>query len=113
MKPKPLLLCLALLTGLIACVAFSRTTPRLHAPAIRVRSEADRVQTLENLRAAWETRPATVSPENEQAERAFLNRVMWFVRGTQGRETYDDACQFWNECYRDHAERYRDFIDDN
>jgi hypothetical protein len=81
------------------------------APTIRIKTAAERRESLEALRAAWNARPEAVSTANEKAERYFLNRLIYFVRSTRGQEVYGDACRLWNECYHEHSSRYRDFVD--
>ena len=69
--------------------------PRLTAPPLHWNSPEERSETLYALRDAWDTRPLTLSKENNRAERAFLNRLIVF-------------CGFWNTCYRDHVQYYGD-----
>ena len=74
-------------------------------PAVSVRTADDRRESLEALKAAWYSRPAQSSPQNERSERFFLNRLGSFVQRTRGQEIYGTACGLWNTCVRDHAAR--------
>lgn len=98
------------LAGLLLGAGFGGE-PSFAPPAIHIKTAAERRASLEALRQAWDARPEAVSAANEKAERYFLNRLIYFVRSTRDREVYGDACRFWNECYHDHASRYRDFVD--
>ena len=82
--------------------------PRLTAPPLHWNSPEERSETLYALRDAWDTRPLTLSKENNRAERAFLNRLIVFLRRNRRREIYVPACGFWNTCYRDHVQYYGD-----
>lgn len=113
-QPKHTILFLALVIGLVGLLLGSATSDQaasFTAPPIHLKTAAERRDSLDALRQAWSDRPDTVSSANEKAERYFLNRVIYFVRSTRGREVYGDACRFWNECYYAHAQRYRDFVD--
>lgn len=112
-NPKHTIIFLALVIGLVGLLLGSATDrgPSFTAPPIHLKSAAERRDSLDALRQAWDARPDAVSSANEKAERYFLNRVIYFVRSTRGREVYGDACRFWNECYYAHAQRYRDFVD--
>ncbi|MBX3737129.1 MAG: hypothetical protein KF715_10590 [Candidatus Didemnitutus sp.] len=93
-------------------LAFRPAGRAIELPTVRTRSVEDRRESLAALQDAWENRALVTSPTNAREERMFLNRLAYFVRATQGRETYLAACQFWNRAYHDHASRYSDFIDD-
>ncbi|MBI2517979.1 MAG: hypothetical protein HYV95_13830 [Opitutae bacterium] len=112
-NPKHTLLFFVLVTGLAGLLLGSGSDrgPHFTAPPIHLKTASERQASLEALRQTWDARPEAHSAANEKAERYFLNRVIYFVRSTRGREIYGDACRFWNECYRDHATRYRDFVD--
>ncbi len=79
-------------------------------PTVSARTADERRESLDALKAAWDSRPAQHSPENERAERLFLNRLISFVHRTRGQEIYGEACQLWNSCYHEHATRYRDYV---
>jgi hypothetical protein len=66
----------------------------------------DRQETLVRLRAAWSLRPGLVNPEVEKEEVRFINRVGAFARNLRGTEAFDDACQLYAACMRDHLQRY-------
>lgn len=83
---------------------------QLRAPAVSTRTAAERRHAVEAMRSAWQARPHALSSENERAERIFLNRLVYFVRSTEGSESSPEARRLWNECYRDHERRYSDFI---
>lgn len=85
----------------------------IEIPKIQLRSADARRESLAALESAWNSRALVHSPENAREERAFLNRLAYFVRATQGRETYAAACRFWNQAYHDHSSRYSDFIEDS
>lgn len=93
-------------------LAFRPAERAIQVPTVRTRTVDDRRESLAALMEAWDNRALVESPANEREERMFLNRLAYFVRATQGRETYGAACQFWNRAYHDHASRYSDFIDD-
>jgi hypothetical protein len=81
-------------------------------PTLRTGTAVERRDSLWALQDAWDSRILVYSPDNEREERAFLNRLAYFVRSSRGREIYGPACQFWNRAYHDHASRYSDFIED-
>lgn len=93
-------------------LAFRPPDKAIETTSIRTRTANDRRESLAGLQRAWSNRAFVDSPENAREERAFLNRLAYFVRATQGRETYGPACQFWNQAYHDHASRYSDFLQD-
>lgn len=109
----------AFLVGLIvlavvAVAVGSRPSERaIEFPKIRMRTADARRESLAALENAWNNRALVYSPENAREERAFLNRLAYFVRATQDRETYAAACRFWNQAYHDHSSRYSDFIEDS
>lgn len=75
-------------------------------PILTVSTPAERREALDALRNAWYSRPGQISPEQEKAERHFLNRLISFVQHSRGKEIYGDACRLWNVCYHDHVTRY-------
>ena len=93
---------------LLVLPACQQAEEAIDIPAIAVRSADDRRGSLEALKSAWYSRPTQNSPQNERAERFFLNGLGSFVQRTKGREVYSDACRLWNVCVRDHSSRYRD-----
>lgn len=95
-----------------AALAFRPAERSIEVPLLRTRTADERRDSLWALQDAWSARALVYSPENEREERAFLNRLAYFIRATRGRETYGPACQFWNRAYHDHASRYSDFIED-
>ena len=103
-------LALALVVVLFSAGFNSPAEPRLNTPAMHWRTAAERADTLDAMREAWESRPLVASPDNERAERIFLNRVMYFLKRTRRQEVFHQACGFWNETYHEHSERYGDFL---
>lgn len=111
---KSTILILTLTIGLVGMLLGSGaggSGPGFASPTIRLKTATERRESLEALRAAWNARPDALSTANEKAERSFLNRLIYFVRSTNGQEVYGDACRLWNECYHEHSTRYRDFVD--
>lgn len=92
-------------------VASQPTEHAIQVPPIRVKTADERRVTLSALEDAWDNRLQPYSDENQREERAFLNRLAYFIRASQRREVFGDACRFWNRAYRDHSSRYEDFLD--
>lgn len=103
---------LAILMTIGVILASQPDERAIQVPPIRVKTASERRETLSALQDAWESRLQPYSPENQREERAFLNRLAYFLRASQRREVYGDACRFWNRAYHDHATRYEDFIED-
>lgn len=112
MKSKVFLSGVLVLALVGSSLAFRPAERAIQIPTVRTRTADDRRESLSGLEDAWDNRTLVTSPGNAREERMFLNRLAYFVRATQGRETYGAACQFWNRAYHDHASRYSDFIED-
>lgn len=111
-RPRKALLWLALPVLTVTLLAFRDAgAPELQAPTVSMRTSLDREQSIAALRAAWRARPLELSIKHERAERAFLNRLAYFVRGVEGSEANVAARRLWNDCYRDHERRYSDYIE--
>ena len=100
-KILPLLL-LALLAG---C-----SDPESRPPDIKLRyaTVIERRATLSLLRRAWNARPEGTTDDHCWYERRLLNRSGFFGRQVRDTETYEEACQFWMRCVREHLEAYDD-----
>lgn len=111
-KSKLFWIALLMLTLIGGAVGLRPPERAIVIPTLRTRTALERRDSLWALQDAWSNRAFVYSPQNEREERAFLNRLAYFIRSTRGRETYGPACQFWNRAYHDHASRYSDFIED-
>lgn len=112
LRSKTVLSGLLVIAVVAIVVGFKPAERAIDVPRIQIRTAEARRESLAALEDAWNNRLLVHSPENAREERAFLNRLAYFVRATQGRETYFAACRFWNQAYHDHASRYSDFITD-
>lgn len=111
-RTRKALLWLALPVLAVTLLAFRDAGgPELLTPTVSLRTSVHREQSISALRAAWNARPLERSIKHERAERAFLNRLAYFVRGAEGSESSAAARRLWNDCYRDHERRYSDFIE--
>lgn len=105
------LIALLLLVAVVTALATLAHGPEtIELPSIRRKTADERHQTLESFRASWEARPQEETPENEKAERRFLNRLVSFMVQTKRSEVFTETARLWNICYRDHSARYGDFI---
>lgn len=111
-KSRLLVLGLVILAAVGTTLAIRPEEHSIENPKIQMRTAEGRRQSLAALEDAWNNRALVYSEENAREERMFLNRLAYFVRSTQGRETYSAACRFWNQAYHDHSSRYSDFIED-
>lgn len=111
-KSKVFWAALAVLTCVGAAVALRPPERSIEVPTLRTRTALERRESLWALQDAWANRAFVDSAENAREERAFLNRLAYFIRSTRSQEIYGPACQFWNRAYHDHASRYSDFIED-
>lgn len=111
-KSKVFLSGLVVLTFVVGVVTLRPAERAIDLPQLRTRTALERRDSLWALQDAWDNRLLISSAENAREERAFLNRLAYFIRATRDREIYGAACQFWNRAYHDHASRYTDFIED-
>jgi hypothetical protein len=95
-----------LLLALLAGCADTESRP----PDIQLRyaTVIERRATLSLLRRAWNERPVDATDDHCWYERRLLNRGGFFGRKVRDTETYEEACQFWMRCVREHLEAYDD-----
>ena len=94
------------LLALLAGCADSESRP----PAFKLRFDTviQRRASLSLLRRAWSDRPDGVTDDHCWYERRLLNRSGFFGRQVRNTESYEEACQFWMSCVREHLEAYDD-----
>jgi hypothetical protein len=102
---------LLILLGIGVALGVQPDERAIQVPSIRSKTADERRTTLWALQDAWDNRLTPYSPKNQREERAFLNRLALFLRASQGREVFGEACRFWNRAYREHSSRYDDFIE--
>lgn len=77
---------------------------------MRTETVIERRATLSVLRRAWDDRPPEVNDDHCWYERRLLDRSAYFGRKVRNTETYQEACNFWMRCLREHIEAYDDEV---
>ena len=95
------LLLLALLAG--GCGEPDRV---IRSVSVHTESPEARKESVAELRAAWRSREVLDDRRGMWAEQRFLVRLSGAISRFKGTESYNEFCQLWNECLREHLARF-------